>query len=252
MRTIKKDRLTVKVFNNRRDAGADAAKDGANAIRKMLSEQEFVNIIFAAAPSQDDTLAALITERDIDWSRVRAFHMDEYVGFPKEKEQSFGHYLYSHVFGKLPFKEINYLNGSNQDSGNECQRYSSLLKECPPDIVFMGIGENAHIAFNDPWVADFNDPMMVKVVKLDETCRNQQVHDGCFPTLSDVPTHAFTLTIPTLVSAKVLICTVPCATKADAVYYTVNKPLSEDYPATIMRAHPNATMYCDAESGKLL
>lgn len=252
MKTIVKDKLTFKIYDNRAEAGAAAAKDGADAIRELLKTQQWVNIIFAAAPSQDDTLAALIQEKGIDWSRCRAFHMDEYVGFPKEKEQSFGHYLYEHVFGKLPFGEIYYINGANPDPDAECDRYAKLLTEYPTDIVFLGIGENAHIAFNDPWVADFADPKKVKKVALDEMCRNQQVHDGCFASLSEVPTHAFTLTIPTLTAAKVLICTVPCATKAEAVYNTATKDISADYPATIMRRHPDAVMYCDPQSGAKL
>lgn len=252
MKQIKQDNLTVKIFDNRKLAGEAAARDGAAAIRELLKKQDYVNIIFAAAPSQDDTLAALLCEKDIDWTRCRAFHMDEYVGFPKEKEQSFGHYLYTHVFGKLPFAEVNYVNGANPDPEAECRRYADLLKKYPTDIVFLGIGENAHIAFNDPWVADLNDPQAVKLVKLDETCRNQQVHDGCFASLDEVPTHAFTLTVPTLAAAKVLICTVPCATKAEAVYNTVHQPISADYPATVMRRHPNATMYCDPQSGSKL
>ncbi len=252
LKKIVKDKLTVKIFENRAKAGADAARDGANAIRELLAKQDYVNIIFAAAPSQNDTLAALFEEKDIDWTRCRAFHMDEYVGFPKEKEQSFGHYLYEHVFGKLPFAEVHYVNGANPDPAAECVRYGELLTKYPTDIVFLGIGENAHIAFNDPWVADFNDPARVKTVPLDETCRTQQVHDGCFPTLDDVPTHAFTLTIPSLTAAKVMICTVPAATKAEAVYNTVNQEISPDYPSTIMRLHNNATMYCDSDSGAKL
>ncbi len=253
LKQIVKDNLTVRIFADRAEAGRDAARDGANAIRSLLEKQDYVNIIFAAAPSQDDTLLALFSEEGIDWSRCRAFHMDEYVGFPKEKPESFGHYLYEHVFGKLPFGEVHYINGANPDPEAECARYGALLEKYPTDIVFLGIGENAHIAFNDPWVADFKDPARVKRVPLDETCRTQQVHDGCFPTLDDVPTHAFTLTIPSLCAAKYMICTVPCATKAEAVYNTVTQEISPDYPSTAMRLHANAVMYCDAASGgKLL
>jgi glucosamine-6-phosphate deaminase len=172
---------------------------------------------------------------------------------PKQKgKESFGNYLYEHVFGKLPFGEVHYVGGDNPDPEAECQRYGELLTKYPTDIVFLGIGENAHIAFNDPWVADFNDPKKVKLVPLDEMCRNQQVHDGCFATIDDVPTHAFTLTIPSLTAAKVMICTVPAATKAEAVYNTVKADITADVPATIMRLHNNATMYCDADSGAKL
>ena len=140
LKKIIKDKLTVKIFENRALAGKDAARDGANAIRELLAKQEWVNIIFAAAPSQNDTLAALFEEPGIDWTRCRAFHMDEYVGFPKDKKESFGYYLYEHVFGKLPFGEVHYVGGDNPDPEAECQRYGDLLTKYPTDIVFLGIG----------------------------------------------------------------------------------------------------------------
>ncbi|MBQ8509225.1 MAG: 6-phosphogluconolactonase [Clostridia bacterium] len=246
------DKLTIRVWNNRRSAGAAAASDGAAILKKLLTEQDHVNVIFAAAPSQDDTLSALCAQPGIDWKRVHAYHMDEYVGFDREHPQSFGRYLDNHIFGLVPFGKVCYIGRADADGETVCADYAKLLHDNPPDVVFLGIGENAHIAFNDPWVADFNDPKLVKTVPLDETCRNQQVHDGCFPTLADVPTHAYTLTIPALTSAKALICTVPCTTKAEAVYNTASKPISPDYPATIMRRHPNAVMYCDPDSGAKL
>ncbi len=252
LKTLCKDKLCFHIFDTRAEGGKLAAADGAEVIRNLQKEKEWVNIIFAAAPSQNDTLEALLAEQGIDWSHVRAFHMDEYVGFGRECKQSFGCYLYEHVFGKLPFGEVHYLNGAAEDPEAECERYAALLTEYPTDIVFLGIGENAHIAFNDPWIADFNDPKLVKLVPLDEVCRNQQVHDGCFPTLDDVPTHAFSLTVPALVKAQHMFCTVPCATKANAVYQTANAPINADTPATAMRNHPHAVMYCDAESGAQL
>ena len=252
LKTVKSGKLTTKVYDTRAEGGKDAAREGAAMIRKLLAEKEYVNIIFAAAPSQNDTLASLAKEEGIDWSRVRAFHMDEYVGFGKEKEQSFGYYLREHIFGLLPFGEVQYIHGDAENPEKECERYAELLTKYPTDIVFLGIGENAHIAFNDPWIADFHDPKLVKLVPLDEVCRNQQVHDGCFPTLADVPTHAFSLTVPALLKAGHLYCTVPCATKAEAVYNTVNAPIGEDYPATGMREHADATMYCDKDSGAKL
>ena len=249
-------KMEIRIYKTRKEAGKDAAAHGAFVLRKLLADPERsddrVNVIFAAAPSQNDTLAALRKEEGIDWSRVRAFHMDEYVGFGRERKESFGYYLYKHVFGKLPFGEVHYLRGDAPDPEAECARYAGLLEQYPPDIVFLGIGENAHIAFNDPWVADFHDPKPVKLVQLDQTCRMQQVHDGCFPTLDDVPTHAFTLTVPTLMRAGQLICTVPGATKADAVWKTYVSPAGEAVPSTAMRSHPHASMYCDAESGKRL
>ena len=252
LKTLQKDSLVFQIYDTRAEGGRQAASDGAEVIRDLLAKQEWVNIVFAAAPSQNDTLAALLAEPGIDWSRVRAFHMDEYVGFGRECPQSFGFYLYEHIFGKLPFGEVHYLNGAAADPEAECERYAGLLSTYPTDIVFLGIGENAHIAFNDPWIADLNDPKKVKLVPLDEVCRQQQVHDGCFPTLADVPTHAFTLTVPSLVGAKHLFCTVPCATKAEAVYRTATEEISADTPATAMRRHPHAVMYCDGDSGAKL
>ena len=248
LKQIIKDKLTVKIFENRALAGQDAARDGANAIRELLAKQEWVNIIFAAAPSQNDTLAALFQEPGIDWTRCRAFHMDEYVGFPKDKKESFGYYLYEHVFGKLPFGEVHYVGGDNPDPEAECQRYGDLLTKYPTDIVFLGIGENAHIAFNDPWVADFNDPKKVKLVPLDETCRNQQVHDGCFATLDDVPKFAMTLTMSYIMSVSEAICVVPTDRKANAVYGALNGPVTTECPASILRKHANAALYLDKNS----
>lgn len=252
LKTVQKDSLTFLIYDTRAESGKKAASDGAETIRNLLAEKDWVNIVFAAAPSQNDTLAALIAEPGIDWSRVRAFHMDEYVGFGREKPQSFGYYLREHIFGCVPFGEVHYLNGAAENPEAECARYAALLTEYPTDIVFLGIGENAHIAFNDPWIADLNDPQLVKLVPLDEVCRQQQVHDGCFPSLDDVPTHAFTLTVPALVGAKHLFCTVPCATKAEAVFRTATEAVSADTPATAMRRHPHAVMYCDADSGAKL
>ena len=186
LKTVTKDSLVFHVFDTRAEGGALAAREGADVIRDLLSKQDKVNIIFAAAPSQNDTLSALLAEEGIDWSRVRAFHMDEYVGFGRECPQSFGTYLYDHVFGKLPFGEVYYINGAAEDPEEECRRYSELLTTYPTDIVFLGIGENAHIAFNDPPVANFKDTAKVKAVKLDEVCRQQQVNDGCFKTLDEV------------------------------------------------------------------
>ena len=205
-------------------------------------------MIFAAAPSQNETLGCLLSRTDIDWSRVNAFHMDEYVGLSTQAEQSFGNYLYQHVFSKAPFKSVNYLRGDAQDVQAECERYSKLLRDYPVDVVMLGIGENGHIAFNDPPVADFADPKPVKIVELDPICRMQQVHDGCFPTLEAVPKYAVTLTVPALVGAKHLICTVPAATKADAVKAMLQGPYGEICPATALRRHDSAMLFLDPDS----
>ena len=252
MKTFKKDKLDVKIYDNRAEMGAGAAADIHACILKLLAEKEEINMIFAAAPSQNDTLAALLTYTDIEWNRINAFHMDEYIGLPADAPQRFGNYLRDHIFAHAPFKSINYIDCSSTKEA-ECARYTALLAKYPTDIVCMGIGENGHIAFNDPGVADFNDPATIKAVPLDDVCRQQQVNDGCFAKFDDVPTHALTLTVPTLFRGGYLFCSVPAPTKAQAVkeMLTTDK-IDEHCPATILRRHDNAVLYCDADSASLL
>ena len=255
MKTFTKDKLTVRVFDSRSDMGAAAAEACVKEMQKLLSEKESIRMIFAAAPSQNEFLAALVEagkDGRVDYSRVHAFHMDEYVGLAADAPQGFGNFLRDRLFGLLPFASVTYLNGNAADPAEECAHYTTLLKEAPIDIVCMGIGENGHIAFNDPHVADFNDPAAVKVVELDHTCRQQQVNDGCFAKLDDVPTHALTLTIPTLVAPKTVFCMVPAPTKAKAVQAAVEGPISEACPASILRRHDNASLWLDPDSAVLL
>jgi len=247
IKTIKSGSLETKIYTNRKSMGDAAAKYAAEKLRELLSEKETVNVIFAAAPSQNETLAALCLEEGIDWSRVHAFHMDEYIGLPLSAPQRFGNFLREAIFERLPFGEVNYIDSSDE---NGDVKYAELLRKNPPDMVCLGIGENGHIAFNDPHVADFSDPLLVKKVELDEKCRNQQVNDGCFKSIDEVPKYAVTLTIPTLMMAKHLVCTVPAATKAEAVFNTINGKISTSCPATIMKNHESARMFCDAESAK--
>ena len=249
MKKGQKDLLKYYVFDNREDAGVFAANDIAEAILNCLSEKDEINMIFAAAPSQNDTLGALLKREDIPWNKINAFHMDEYIGLPDGAPQSFGVFLKNAIFGKVPFKSVNYINGNAADIQAECARYTKLLTDYPTDIVCLGIGENGHIAFNDPGVADFNDPALIKTADLDEICRQQQVNDGCFKAIDDVPKQALTLTIPALTKAKHMFCTVPAATKRWAVKETINGPVSEACPATIMRKHEHAVLYCDSLSG---
>ena len=252
MKTVVKDKLTVEIYDTREQMGKAAGEKAAEVIKKMLSQKGEVNIIFAAAPSQNEMLAALVNASDIEWERINAFHIDEYIGLPADAPQGFGNFLKDRIFEKLPFKSVNYIDCTATDIEAECVRYSNLLKKNPVDIVLLGIGENGHIAFNDPHVADFNDPKTVKSVSLDDICRQQQVNDGCFENIEQVPKYALTLTIPTLFSAKHLVCTVPAATKAWAVGRTVNGQIGEECPATVMRKHNNAIMFCDSDSGSEL
>ena len=247
MKSFEKDNLSVKIFENRDLMGAAAAKDVARCIRALLSEKPEINMIFAAAPSQNDMLAHLCEEEGIDWGRINAFHMDEYIGLDPKAPQCFSNFLKAHIFDLKPFGSVNLIN-AGADKDDEIARYSALLKSHPIDIVCMGIGENGHIAFNDPPVADFNDKALIKKVELDDVCRMQQVHDGCFPDFDSVPKYALSLTVPVFMSAKTLICTVPAPTKAEAVYRTLNWEISEACPATVMRRHPDATMFLDVDS----
>ena len=252
MKSFQKDKLTVKIMPNREEMGKVSAKDIHDKIVELLAEKDEINMIFAAAPSQNDVLKSLAEYSDIDWSRINAFHMDEYVGLTKEAPQCFSNFLMEHIFSLVPFKSINLIDCEAKDPEKECERYTELLKQYPTDIVIMGIGENGHIAFNDPGVADFNDPKWVKIATLDEVCRNQQVNDGCFSDISLVPKIALTLTCPTLVKAPYLFCIVPTDKKADAVYKTVYGEITEDCPASILRTRDNAILYLDGDSSKLL
>lgn len=249
---FKKDMLTIKKAQSRAEMGKVAAADAERAITALIAERGEINMIFAAAPSQNEMLENLLASKQIDWSRVNAFHMDEYAGLPAGDPHTFGVYLKEHIFGRAPFKSVHYIHGDAEDSEAECARYSALLDKYPVDVVCLGIGENGHVAFNDPPVADFHDSKAVKTVELDGTCRQQQVHDGCFPCLDCVPTHALTLTVPSLLRAKHLFCVVPAATKAVAVKNTVYGPISEVCPASVLRTHPSAILYCDSDSGRLL
>lgn len=245
------DKLRVRVFDTRGEMGVCAGTEAALKIKKLLKKKTEVNVMFAAAPSQNETLAVLAADPDIDWKRVNAFHMDEYVGLDENHPAGFRNFLKRAIFDQKPFKTVNLLNG-NADAEAEAKRYSELLKANPLDVCILGIGENGHIAFNDPPVADFEDPKLVKVVKLDEVCRGQQVHDGCFAAIDEVPTHALSVTIPGLCGAKWMFCSVPAATKAEAVKHVLNDEISTACPATILRVQKHAFLYLDADSGSKL
>jgi glucosamine-6-phosphate deaminase len=246
------DDLTIRIYENRVLMGSNAALMVCSRINALLEQQEHVNVIFASAPSQNDFLEALNWSTNVDWSRVNAFHMDEYIELPENDPRTFAFFLNGKIFGRQQFRSVNYINGNAINIGDECRRYAKLLASYPPDIVCMGIGENGHLAFNDPHVADFNDPLMVKMVKLDAACRQQQVNDGCFAELPQVPAYAITLTIPALMAGKYIYCMVPGEKKANAVYNTVYGEIIEEYPSAILRRHPDAVLFLDKQSSGLL
>lgn len=251
MREINKDKLNVKIYSGRPELGAAAAEIVSAKIAELLRTKEYINIIFASAPSQNEFLAELL-KKDIEWNRINAFHMDEYVGLDKDAPQGFGNFLKDRLFSHVSCREVHYLNGNAADLQDECKRYSDLLIKYPTDIVCLGIGENTHLAFNDPHVADFNDPEIVKVVDLDQDCRTQQVNDGCFTTIEEVPTLALTITMPALFKSLYAYAIVPGKFKANAIYHTLNSEISELYPSTILRKHDHAVLFIDEDSASKL
>lgn len=240
----RKDQLVYKVFNDREEMGAYSASIAAKKIIDVLNKKDEVRIIFASAPSQNEFMKHLTAVEEIDWSRVVGFHMDEYIGLPKDSDQWFKSYIETHLLAKVTMKKFHFIDGT-KDPKEMMEEYESLLSEKPIDLVCLGVGENGHIAFNDPPVADFNDPFPIKKVELDQFSRQQQVNDGCFKTLAEVPTHALTLTIPTLLRGDMMVCTVPGATKRSAIRKVLNDPISTDCPATILRTHGNAYLVTD-------
>lgn len=241
----------VEVFSTRDDAGLAAAIDVA---QDLLARPQS-RIVFAAAPSQNEFLAHLAADRGIDWSQTTAFHMDEYLGIAPEHPASFRRYLCEHILDLVGLRteQIQLIPAETPDRGfRVCLDYEDALRSLPLDLVCGGIGENGHLAFNDPPVADFLDPLWIKVVKLDHACRVQQVNDGCFASAEEVPTHAFTLTIPALMSAARLSIVVPGIRKAEAVREAIQGPVTEACPASILRNHPGARVYLDRESSSML
>lgn len=239
------DRLTVTVYSDRNEMGAAAANHTAELIQKVIEKKGHVRMIFAAAPSQNEFLAQLTQNAELDWSRVTAFHMDEYVGLPSHHPARFVKYLDEHIFNVVRVGEVHRIQTLDNPE-DECSRYGRLITANPIDIVCLGIGENGHIAFNDPAVADFQDREIIKVVELDETCRMQQVHDGCFSAFDEVPKHAVTVTIPTLLSVAHMVSIVPGPSKRDAVSRTLTGPITEDCPASILRTHSDCAMFVDS------
>ncbi|HEY9002999.1 MAG TPA: glucosamine-6-phosphate deaminase [Mucilaginibacter sp.] len=252
IKELKVDDLRVKVYQDRAKMGEAAASAVGEQIVKLLSQQEYANVVFASAPSQNEFLSALIKQTGIDWKRVNAFHVDEYIGLPENAPQKFGAFLNEKIFKYLPFRTLNYINGTAPDSFAECGRYAELLQQYPSDIVCLGIGENGHLAFNDPHVADLNDPVRVKIVDLDFECRRQQVTDGTFDNLNSVPKLAITLTIPALMAGKHVYGIVPGKNKTIAVYNTLYKKISEQCPASVLRRHPDAVLFLDEDSAALI
>lgn len=252
IRSFKVEKLQGFVFETREEMGKFAAHDIAWMMKAMLSSKSTINVMFAAAPSQNDMLKALIMDPAIDWTRVNAFHMDEYIGLTAEAPQGFGNFLRTAIFGKKPFASVNFIDATATNAQQEALRYEQVLKENPLDICLLGVGENGHIAFNDPPVADFHDSRLVKVVELEERCRLQQVNDGCFNSIDEVPAHALTVTIPALLSASTMFCVVPNKRKAKAISTMLYDSVSISCPASILRTHESAKLYLDDDAASMI
>ena len=244
--------MNYRIFSSKLESGKTAAADGAALIRRAIAERGRAVIIVATGASQFEMLSALINEPDIAWDHVTAFHLDEYVGLPITHPASFRLYLWQRFVSKLPthLAAFHYLNGE-KDPRRECQRVGALIEHETVDVAFVGIGENGHLAFNDP-PADFqtNEPYIV--VDLDEACRRQQMGEGWFPTLDDVPKQAISMSIRQIMKSRAIICTVPDLRKAVAVKASLEGPISPEVPASILREHAECTIYLDGPAASLL
>jgi glucosamine-6-phosphate deaminase len=232
--------------------GRRAAADGAEKIRQAIRARGQANIIVATGASQFEMLGALVQEKDVDWTKVTAFHLDEYVGLPITHPASFRLYLWQRFVSKLPLPlaDFHYVN-AEKDPHGECKRLGQVILHHPVDVAFIGIGENAHVAFNDP-PADFDTEEPYLVVQLDEACRKQQMGEGWFPTLNDVPQQAISMSVKQIVKSKAIVCTVPDKRKAEAVKNSVKGPVTNNVPASILQHHDNVTLYLDTPAASLL
>lgn len=241
-----RDQLRTVVLPDRATMGTSAASYAAERLRTLLAAQPRVRMIFAAAASQADSLAALAQAEDIDWMRVDAFHLDEYVGLPLGHDRSFGTWLDRHIWSIVRPGRVELIDGGNPAGGQaEAGRYGALLGDGGVDLALIGVGENGHVAFNDPHVADFNDPAVMKPVEIDDTSRHQQVRDGAFDRFEDVPRVALTVTMSTIRGARVICLAVPGPHKAAAVAAMLDGPVATTCPASILRGHPDAVMFVD-------
>jgi glucosamine-6-phosphate deaminase len=244
----KVDKLLVTVFQTDDELGNTAAAEAADVIRCAVRERGEANVILATGNSQLAFLTALRQDKNVLWSKVNVFHMDEYIGIDPNHPASFPNFLRQHLLSHVAVKAFYPVSGQVGSIEETCAEYARWLREHPADLCVCGFGENGHLAFNDPPFADFNDPVWAKVVRLDEMSRRQQVGEGHFRALSEVPTHAITLTIPALLTAKRVLCIVPEARKAEAVYRSLRMPVREDCPGSILRQTPHAHLFLDRDS----
>ncbi|MEO8663186.1 MAG: 6-phosphogluconolactonase [Bryobacteraceae bacterium] len=251
-RTFQADALIVHILPDRMALAGEAASYAGSLIRAAILEKGSARVLFSAANSQLDMVRLLTAMPDIDWQAVDVFHVDEYEGVGPDAPISFRRWVREQVADRVHPRVVHYLAGDAADIERECARYGELLAAAPLDLAFLGFGENCHIGFNDPHEADFNDPLPVRRVTLDERCRLQQFAEGHFTDAELVPRAGLTLSCPTLVSADAVVCCVPGPRKAEAVRNALELKVSEAYPGSILRSHRNAHLFLDTESAALL
>ncbi len=246
------DKAQIRVFSTKANMGEAAAAHAASILRDAIANRGCARVIVATGPSQDSFIHALVQAPKVAWNNIDVFHMDEYVGVGVEHPASFRRWLKEHLVNHVYPGRVNYLNADVTDLAAESRRYEHLLQSAPLDACFLGFGENGHIAFNEPHLADFNDPLAIKRVSLDDKTRMQQVGEGHFATFEAVPREALTITVPALLASENLVCCVPELRKAEATRNALEGPVSPACPASVVRSHQRAFIFLDLESASLL
>lgn len=242
--------MEISISPTKQGLGKKAAKAGAELLRKAIAEKGFANIIVATGASQFEMLEELVKE-NIDWKVVTAFHLDEYIGIPATHPASFRKYLKERFADLVPLQAFHYVDGDPGNPEEECMRLGKIIAQHPIDVAFIGIGENSHVAFNDP-PADFDTVSPYLIVHLDDACRRQQLGEGWFPTFDDVPQRAISMSIKQIMKSKAIICSVPDERKAWAVNKAVKGPVTNLVPASILQQHPHTLLFLDRKSASLL
>jgi glucosamine-6-phosphate deaminase len=242
--------MIIKVFDDKRSLAKAAAEQAATAIRAVIKDHQHARVVAASAASQLEFLEALTAMQGIDWKRVELFHLDEYIGVPMTHPASFCKFLQEHLVNKTGITKVHLLNGTADPVG-VLREASKAIAAAPIDIAFVGIGENGHLAFNDP-PADFETEEPFLIVKLDEACRRQQVGEGWFPDISAVPKQAMSMSVRQVLRSREILAVVPDKRKAQAIKACFDGPISPMAPSSILRTHPNATIYLDQQSAALL
>lgn len=250
-RSIKIEDLTLRVADSAMEMTQDVATLAQDYLESLLQQQPIVSIVLATGNSQLGFLKAIASSKRLDWSKIILFHLDEYLAIAADHPGSFRYYLHHNLERKIQPRSFNYIQGDARQPLAECDRYSQLLQQQPIDLCLLGIGNNGHLAFNEPTVADFQDSQIIKLVKLEPATRQQQIDGGYFPDLAAVPHYAYTLTIPTICAANKVFCLAGGSHKAEIVRQTLSQEIAPNFPATILRTLPQATLFCDRDSFSL-